>query len=346
MSRIVKIAAAQLGPVHLDTPRKETLNRLIGLLQSAAQQGATLVVFPELAFTTFFARHLFVDPEQLEVFFEHDRDISRSSATKALFEEAQRLCVDVYVGYAEKTPEGKAFNSAIYYSAQLGRMIAKYRKVHIPGTHEPLSDKPATNHLEKRYFEPGDFGFQAFRAPGSSESTQDANGGGCSRTDPILGMLICNDRRWPEAWRCYGLQGVELVLCGYNTPAYNPHLWGTRESMGPEMARKTTITQHKLVMQANSYMNSCFSIAAGKAGLEDGQYELIGGSCIVGPEGQIIAEAVTNDDEVVVAEIDLDECRQGKEHVSFVAAWVLSDLSDFCEKWLTRPPGIQLRGTP
>ncbi|OKL64250.1 hypothetical protein UA08_00066 [Talaromyces atroroseus] len=308
MSRILKVAAAQLGPVHLDTPRAETVVRLIRLLKSAARQGATLVVFPELAFTTFFARHLFDEPTRLEAFFEHDKDISRSSPTKALFEEAQRLGVDICVGYAEKTPEGRAFNSAIYYSAKQDRVMAKYRKVHIPGTREPLPDKAAVNHLEKRYFEPGDLGFQAFRAPGKR---QNADGAG----DPILGMLICNDRRWPEAWRCYGLQGVEVILCGYNTPAYNPHFWGTSKAMSPEIAKSTAIAQHKLVMQANSYMNSCFSIAAGKAGLEDGQYELIGGSCIVGPEGQILAEAATTDDEVICAEIDLDECRQGKEHI-------------------------------
>ncbi|KAF3400442.1 hypothetical protein DPV78_005333 [Talaromyces pinophilus] len=308
MSRTWKVAAAQLGPVHLDTPREETLNRLIELLRSAALQGATLVVFPELAFTTFFARHLFDSPTCLNAFFEHDTNISEASPTKRLFEEAQRLCVDICVGYAEQTPEGRAFNSAIYYSAQLDQVVAKYRKVHIPGTREPHPDLAVINHLEKRYFEPGDLGFETFRAP---RSRQNADG----EDDVIMGMLICNDRRWPEAWRCYGLQGVELILCGYNTPAYNPYFWGTSKLMSPEMARSTAVTQHKLVMQANSYMNSCFSIAAGKAGLEDGRYELIAGSCIVGPEGQILAEAVTADDEVVCAEIDLDECRPGKENI-------------------------------
>jgi predicted amidohydrolase len=77
-------------------------------------------------------------------------------------------------------------------------VLAKYRKVHIPGTSKPHADKSATNHLEKRYFEPGDLGFEAFRAPGNKQSV-------CSETDPIMGMLISNDQRWPEAWRYYGL---------------------------------------------------------------------------------------------------------------------------------------------
>jgi predicted amidohydrolase len=98
----MKVAAAQLSPVHLDTPREETLNRLIRLLKSAARQGATLVDFPELAFTTFFTRRLFDDPTRLDAFFEHETDISRSSPTKSLLEAAQQLCVDICVGYAEK----------------------------------------------------------------------------------------------------------------------------------------------------------------------------------------------------------------------------------------------------
>lgn len=128
-----------------------------------------------------------------------------------------------------------------------------------------------------------------------------------------MGMMICNDRRWPEGWRCFGLQGVEVVLCGYNTAGFAPDLWGMRKPMTPEEAERSALFHHKLVMQGNSYMNSCFSISAAKAGLEDGKYDLIGGSCITSPEGHVLAEAKTKDDEVVFAEIDLEDCRQGKE---------------------------------
>lgn len=122
-----------------------------------------------------------------------------------------------------------------------------------------------------------------------------------------------DDRRWAEAWRAYGLQGVELVLCGYNTCGYAPDLWGARKPISPEAAYEDAIFHHKLSMQANSYMNSCFSISAAKAGMEDGKYDLIGGSCITDPEGHIIAEAKGKGDEVVgPVEIDLEDCRQGK----------------------------------
>ena len=81
----------------------------------------------------------------------------------------------------------------------------------MPGRVEPFEDPEATNQLEKRYFKPGDLGFKAFRAPGLvqealklSESKGDEKTDG--KGDPIMGMMICNDRRWPEAWRVYTLQ--------------------------------------------------------------------------------------------------------------------------------------------
>lgn len=66
-------------------------------------------------------------------------------------------------------------------------------------------------------------------------------------------------------------------------------------------------------MQSNSYMNSCFSISAARCGKDDGKYDLIGGSAIINSEGYILAEAKTVEDEVVVHEIDLQECWAGKE---------------------------------
>jgi len=131
-----------------------------------------------------------------------------------------------------------------------------------------------------------------------------------------MGMLICNDRRWPEAWRIYGLQGTEIVLCGYNTTGFAPQLLGNRTNLTPDQMEADGLFHNKLVLQANSYMNSCFSINVAKCGVEDGKFNLIGGSCIIDPEGHVITEAKTKDDELLIAEIDLEACRQGKEKVS------------------------------
>lgn len=317
MARKIKVAAAQMGPVHLTSDRKETLSRMVSLLQSASSQGAQLVLFPETAFTTFFPRHLIPDQTTLDTYFEHGDDLLSAPNTAPLFLEASKLKVDISVGFAERTADGTGFNTSVYYSAAQNKIISKYRKVHLPGTVEPFANPDAVNQLEKRYFSPGDLGFQAFRAPeivpGTIKRTETAENT-TGKGDPIIGMLICNDRRWPEAWRAYALQGVEVILCGFNTAGFAPDLWGTRKPMTAQQAYDEAIFHHKLVMQSNSYMNSCFSISAAKAGLEDGKFDLIAGSCIVDPEGHVLAEAKTRDDEVVgPVEIDLEECRQGKE---------------------------------
>jgi predicted amidohydrolase len=317
MPRTLKLAAAQLGPNHLTTPRAEVLSRMIALLQSASSLGAQLVLFPETAFTTFFPRHLITSQEELDIYFEHHNSLLVSPNTRTLFDEAQKLGVDISVGFAERDVNGKGYNTCVYYSAKKGEVIAKYRKVHLPGTKEPFENPDAVNQLEKRYFEPGNLGFKAFRVLDLVDGVAKKGNGlkeeGQGKGDPIMGMMICNDRRWPESWRCYGLQGVEVVLCGYNTAGFAPDLWGTRKVMTPEEAEIDAVFHHKLVMQSNSYMNSCFSVSAAKAGMEDGKYDLIGGSCITSPEGHVLAEARGKGDEIVFAEVDLEDCRQGKE---------------------------------
>lgn len=300
MTRTITIAAAQMGATNLHDSRQETLKRMLALLDQAAAQRADLVLFPELAFTTFFPRHLINDPDELSAFFERG-DVTASPDAAPLFQKSRDLDVDISVGFAEATEDGERFNSCVYYHAKTGSVLSKYRKIHLPGEFEPFEDPRATNQLEKRYFKPGDLGFSAFRVPSPAADTE-----------PILGMMICNDRRWPEAWRCLGLQGVELVLCGYNTTAFAPHLWGSSAQQDPAEAEQKAVFHHQLVMQANSYMNSTYCVCAARAGMDDGKFPLIGGSCVVDPEGKIVAEAKTKDDEIVIAEIDLDLCQPGK----------------------------------
>jgi predicted amidohydrolase len=201
---------------------------MLSLLRRASTLHAQLVVFPETAFTTFFPRHLIRSQEELDSYFESSDSLLSSEKTKPLFDEAKRLGIDIEVGFAERTSDGRGYNACVYFSANLGVVIAKYRKVHLPGTKEPFENPDAVNQLEKRYFEPGDGGFKAFRAPGLVEGAKKKNDEGerkFGKGDVIMGMLICNDRRWPEAWRTYGLQGVEIVLCGYNTAGFAPDLW-------------------------------------------------------------------------------------------------------------------------
>ncbi|KAK2008592.1 carbon-nitrogen hydrolase [Colletotrichum eremochloae] len=318
--RTIRAAAAQLGPIQRAEGRQSVLSRMCALLDSAAKDKVKLVVFPELAFTTFFPRHFIPDDEELHGFFELETPttpIDQSPNVKPLFDHAKKLGLDVYVGYAEawrpdssNKSETIYYNSATYYSGRIGRVLQKYRKVHLPGVVEPFPEPGATQQLEKRYFGNGDMGFPAFRVPDIVDETETQGQG-----DPIMGMLICNDRRWPEGWRSYGLQGAELVLCGYNTTAYAPQLLGSdlyqQKPMTREETEKEVLHHNQLSITSNSYMNSCFSINVAKAGNEDG-HDLISGTCIVNPKGYIIAEARTKADELVMADLDLAACRAGK----------------------------------
>ncbi|KAL2825834.1 carbon-nitrogen hydrolase [Aspergillus cavernicola] len=310
MARTVRLAAAQMGTTNRWDARDDTLNRMITLLKDAASKGAQVVLFPEIAFTTFFPRYLILDSAELESWFEHG-DIRTAPNTKALFDLAHELGVDISVGFAEATESGDHYNSCVYYHAASGSILSKYRKIHLPGDFEPLPDPTAVNQLEKRYFLPGDLGFKAFRVPGLVEvepETQEQKQG-----DPILGMMICNDRRWAESWRVYGLQGAEVVLCGYNTNGYAPQFWGQSAGMDPKEAEALSLFHHKVVMQCHSYTNATFSVSSARCGLDDGKFPLIGGSTIVDPEGRIIAESKTVEDEIVIADCDLDMCKAGKK---------------------------------
>ncbi|KAK2777887.1 hypothetical protein FQN53_002022 [Emmonsiellopsis sp. PD_33] len=307
MPRIIRLAAAQMGSTHTTDSKEKTVGRMIKLLESAAAEGVQVLLYPETAFTTFFPRHLIKDEAELDSYFEHG-DLITSAHAKPLFDKARELGVDISVGFAEHTDDGERFNSTIYYQASTGSVLSKYRKIHLPGDVEPFDDPRALNQLEKRYFKPGNLGFKAFRVSDLVESPPE-------RGDPIFGMMICNDRRWAEAWRVYGLQGIEVVLCGYNTAGYAPFLRGTPVNEDPAESERMAIFHHQLVMQAHSYTNACFSVSAARCGMDDGKYSLIAGSCITDPEGRILAESKTTEDELIIANCDLELCRPGKQRV-------------------------------
>ena len=286
MSRILKVAAAQLGPITLKEPRSSAVKRMIVLMQNAKAQGADLVVFPELALTTFFPRWFTEDQSEIDKYFETEMP---SKETKPLFVEARKLKIGFNFGFAELVEEEgvtRHFNTAIIVD-QHGVIAGKYRKIHLPG-HTQNEPWRAFQHLEKRYFEKGNLGIQVHQVFGGK-----------------IGMCICNDRRWPETFRVMGLQGVELVALGYNTPAHYP--------LAPEHDHLQDFHNH-LVLQAAAYQNGTWIVGVAKAGREEG-CDLIGGTCIIAPTGEIAAECKTLADELILAECDLDRCKEIQENI-------------------------------
>ncbi|MGH6718296.1 MAG: N-carbamoyl-D-amino-acid hydrolase, partial [Alphaproteobacteria bacterium] len=90
MTRMVTVGAAQLGPIARHEPREAVVRRLVALLRAAHGAGCGLVVYPELALTTFFPRWVIDDPAEVDSFYERTMP---NATTLPLFEEASRLGV-------------------------------------------------------------------------------------------------------------------------------------------------------------------------------------------------------------------------------------------------------------
>jgi len=254
MTRIVTVGAAQLGPIALSDTRAQVVARMIDLMQQAKSNGCDVVVFPELALTTFFPRWYFDKQDELDAFFERAMP---GPETQRLFDTAKALQIGFYLGYAELVHEDgqlRRFNTAITVD-KAGAIISKYRKIHLPG-----------------------------------------------HKQGVFGMAVCNDRRWPETYRILGLQAVEMIFIGYNTPVHNPP--------APEHDALSNF-HNELVMQSGAYQNGTWVVGVAKAGTEEG-VEQIGNSIIVAPSGEIVGACTTLGDELAIARCDLDLCNSYK----------------------------------
>jgi predicted amidohydrolase len=276
MSRYLELAVCQTGPVQRRDTRTETVARLVQMLERAARGGAELAVFPELALTPFFPRWALEDADAVDAFYETGLP---NAGTEPLYAAARKLRIGFALGFAELDATAgrrRRFNSMDLVGND-GRRIGRYRKIHIPGSSEP--EAGVTTHLERRYFEPGDLGFPVFSYRGVR-----------------IGLALCNDRRWPETYRMLCLNGAQVALIGYNTPVVLEE--------APALAHLRMFHNH-LPMQAGAYQNTLWVAAAAKAGLEEGQ-ALIGGSCVIAPTGELVAQTTSLEDEVIVHRADLD----------------------------------------
>ena len=199
-------------------------------------------------------------------------------ALEPLLRRAADARIAVHVGFCEKA-DGKYFNTALLTDRD-GRLCGTFRKIHLPGTKAPDGFAQV---YEPYYFAHGDTGYKVFDAVGAK-----------------VGIAICQDRRYPESYRALALQGAEVILIGYNTP------------LSP-----LALDLNELCMRAGAYANLCFVVGVAKAGVEDG-VELIGGTSIINPLGQVLARAATTGDELVVARIDLDQAVPVRKRWNFL----------------------------
>ncbi|MCP3974586.1 MAG: N-carbamoyl-D-amino-acid hydrolase [bacterium] len=280
MARRITLGAAQLGPIAKDESKAQVVERMITLLRIAAHNAVDLLVFPELALTTFFPRWYIEDLSESDHYYHSKMP---DADTQPLFDEAKSLGVGFALGYAELAVDDAGtvhrYNTYLLVDRE-GKQVGKFHKVHIPG-HAENEPWRVFQHLERHYFEPGPEGFGVWEA-----------------FDSRIGMALCNDRRWSETYRVMGLQGAEVILIGYNTPLH----------YSPDPTQNALAGFHNhLVMQSGAYQNGSFVVGVAKGGIEEG-VDSLAQSVIIAPSGQIIAQAITTGDEVISANVDLDFC--------------------------------------
>ncbi len=199
-------------------------------------------------------------------------------ALDPLLRRAAELRIAVHVGFCEKA--GASYFNTALLTGRDGRLCGTFRKIHLPGTKSPDGHAQV---YEPYYFAHGDTGYRVFDAAGAR-----------------VGIAICQDRRYPESYRALALQGAEIILIGYNTPT-STH----------------ALELNDLCMRAGAYANACFVVGIAKAGVEDG-VELIGGSAVINPLGQIVARAAGTGDELATARIDLDDMTPVRRRWNFL----------------------------
>lgn len=254
--------------LNLNDIAENNLKKCINWVKEAAKQGAEVISLPEL-----YSSHYFCQSEDTDNFSIAEELYSTSFI--AFSSLAKELGVVIIVPFFEKRMAGIYHNSAYIIDTD-GSEAGLYRKMHIP-------DDP--HFYEKFYFTPGDIGFKTFPTKKGK-----------------IGTLICWDQWYPEAARLTALQGAEVLF------------YPTAIGWHPLEKEQYGENQHGAwmnVMKGHAVANGVYVAAANRIGVE--KYipgtegiQFWGSSFIAGPQGEILAQASHDKEEILIAEVDLD----------------------------------------
>lgn len=247
--------------------------RLAEHIGAAAKEGAQLVVLQELHNTPYFCQIENVDN------FDLAEPIPGPS-TEFFGELARQHGIVLVISLFERRAPGLYHNTAVVLEKD-GTIAGKYRKMHIP-------DDPA--YYEKFYFTPGDMGFRPITTSVGK-----------------LGVQVCWDQWYPEGARLMALQGADLLI--YPTAIG----YESSDTPGEQTRQREAWTT---VQRGHAVANGLSVITVNRVGHEadpSGQTKGItfwGSSFVAGPQGELLAQASMQDEEVVVVTVDLhrSEC--------------------------------------
>ena len=286
---------------HNTADTKDNMLRLGEGITDLAKRGAKLIVLQELHNTLYFCQTEDVD------LFDLAEPIPGPSTT-FYCELAKKLGVVIVASLFEKRAPGLYHNTAVVIESN-GEIVGKYRKMHIP-------DDPA--YYEKFYFTPGDLGFHPIQTSVGK-----------------LGVLVCWDQWYPEAARLMAMQGAEMLIY--------PTAIGYADNDTPEEQQREQQRQRmawQTVMRGHAVANGLPVIAVNRVGFESdpsGQtpgIQFWGTSFVAGPQGEIVYEASTDDEESIVVEIDMDRSEQVRRWWPFLRDRRIDAYGDITKRFI------------
>jgi N-carbamoylputrescine amidase len=262
-----------LVQMSCSTDPNENLEKAKQRVREAAAKGAQIVCLQELFRSQYFCRQ-----EDASLFAL--AECIPGPSTDALAEVARELGIVIIASLFEKRAQGLYHNTAVVLNDR-GEIEGLYRKMHIPD--DPL-------YYEKFYFTPGDLGFLNF-----------------DTTFGRIGVLVCWDQWYPEGARLTSLQGASIL--------FYPTAIGWHPSEKEEFGA-AQLDAWKTIQRAHAIANGVYVAAVNRVGFEGPSgngLEFWGSSFIADPFGQVIAQASTDKEEILVAECDpkrMDEVRK------------------------------------
>lgn len=293
---------------HNTADTKDNILRLGEGITDLAKRGAQLIVLQELHNTLYFCQTEDVD------LFDLAETIPGPS-TKLYCELAKKCGVVIVASLFEKRAPGLYHNTAVVIESN-GEIVGKYRKMHIP-------DDPA--YYEKFYFTPGDLGFHPIQTSVGK-----------------LGVLVCWDQWYPEAARLMAMQGAEILIY--------PTAIGYADNDTPEEQQRQRMAW-QTVMRGHAVANGLPVVAVNRVGFErlrvgeqgsgmsdpSGQtagIQFWGTSFVAGPQGEIIYEASTDDEESIVVEMDMDRSEQVRRWWPFLRDRRIDAYGDITKRFI------------
>ncbi len=287
----------------------ENLSRAVFNIREAAKRGAQIVCTHELFLGEYFCRTENAD------LFSLAEPIPGPS-TGALSKVARENEVAIVASIFERRAAGLYHNSCAVIDAD-GSLLGIYRKMHIPD--DPL-------YYEKFYFTPGDLGFPAF----------DTRYG-------RIGVQICWDQWYPEGARLISLAGAQVIF--YPTSiGWHP---AEKDEFGASQ-----LDAWKTIQRAHAIANGVFVAATNRIGFEgnpkagDPGIEFWGSSFVADPFGQVIAEASTNKEEILIAECDPAKSEDTRRNWPFLRDRRIDAYQPILNRWLDGPKTHQRSGSP